>query len=70
MQRAESINGIVDFGLRIGKEAVPSKGAFTVEINLEVTPASGAVDLSIQGPAETILRKIEDLLGTFDTMHT
>jgi NAD-dependent deacetylase len=30
-------------------------GAFTVEINLDETPASGAVDLSIRGPAEEIL---------------
>jgi NAD-dependent deacetylase len=38
------------------------RGAFTVEINLEETPASGAVDLSIQGPAEVVLQKVEDLL--------
>lgn len=38
------------------------RGAFTVEINLEPTPASGAVDLSIQGPAEEILQKAENLL--------
>jgi NAD-dependent deacetylase len=41
-----------------------SKGAFTVEINLEATPASGSVDLSIQGPAEEILQGVEDLIGT------
>ena len=28
------------------------RGAFTAEINLEPTPASGVVDLAIQGPAE------------------
>ncbi len=39
-----------------------SRGAFTVEINLEETPASGFVDLSIQGPAEVIIQKIEDAL--------
>ena len=38
------------------------RGAFTVEINLESTPASGAVDLSIQGKAEEILQKVEDQL--------
>ena len=38
------------------------KGAFTVEINVEVTPASGTVDLSIQGPAEEILQKVEIVL--------
>jgi NAD-dependent deacetylase len=40
-----------------------SKGAFTVEINLEDTPASGSVDLSIQGPAEIVLQKIENLIN-------
>ncbi len=40
-----------------------SKGAFTVEINLEETPASGTVDLSIQGPAEIVLQQIEDVLA-------
>ena len=39
-----------------------SRGAFTVEINLEATPASDMVDLSLQGPAEVILQKVEDLL--------
>ncbi|MEJ2246273.1 MAG: NAD-dependent deacylase [Acidobacteriota bacterium] len=38
------------------------RGAFTVEVNLEATPASSAVDLSIQGPAEEVLQKVEDLL--------
>jgi NAD-dependent deacetylase len=37
-----------------------ANGAFTVEINLEATPASDHVDLSIQGPAEAILSEIED----------
>ena len=35
-----------------------AKGAFTAEINLEVTPASSAVDLAIQGNAELILPEI------------
>jgi NAD-dependent deacetylase len=39
-----------------------SRGAFTVEINLEATPASEMVDLSIQGAAEVILQKIEDVI--------
>jgi len=38
------------------------RGAFTVEVNLEATPASSTVDLSIKGPAEDILQKVEDLL--------
>lgn len=43
-------------------DAAHRRDAFTAEINLEATPASGAVDLSIQGPAEEILQKVEDLL--------
>jgi NAD-dependent deacetylase len=39
-----------------------SKGAFTVEINLETTPASEMVDLSLQGRAEVILQKVEDAI--------
>lgn len=39
-----------------------SGGAFTVEINMEATPASDTVDLSLQGPAEVILQKVEDML--------
>ena len=39
------------------------RGAFTVEINLEATPASGFVDLSAQGPAEVVLQQVEDLLS-------
>jgi len=34
------------------------RGAFTVEINLDSTPASAAVDLAIQGPAEDILPRL------------
>jgi NAD-dependent deacetylase len=40
-----------------------ANGAFTVEINLEETPASNYVDLSIQGPAEVLLQKIENLIS-------
>ncbi len=34
-------------------------GAFTVEINPEETPSSDEVDLSIRGPAETVLPEVE-----------
>lgn len=37
------------------------QGAFTVEVNLEATPASGTLDLALQGPAEEILPAIEEL---------
>jgi NAD-dependent deacetylase len=39
-----------------------SRGAFTVEINPEATPASGSVDLAIQGRAEEVLPELERLL--------
>jgi NAD-dependent deacetylase len=39
-----------------------AQGAFTVEINPEPTPASGSVDLAIQGPAEFVLPKVDALL--------
>jgi NAD-dependent deacetylase len=35
------------------------RGAFTVEINLDPTPASSAVDVTLQGPAEAILADID-----------
>lgn len=38
-------------------------GAFTVEINVESTEASGAVDVAIERPAETVLPEIADRLG-------
>jgi NAD-dependent deacetylase len=38
------------------------QGGFTVEINPEATPSSGAVDLAVQGPAETILQEVENAL--------
>jgi NAD-dependent deacetylase len=31
------------------------RGAFTAEVNLDATPASGAVDIAVAGPAEKIL---------------
>jgi NAD-dependent deacetylase len=38
--------------------AAKQKGAFTVEINPEATPATDAVDLPLRGPAEQILPEI------------
>jgi NAD-dependent deacetylase len=38
------------------------RGAFTAEINLEATPASGAVDLAIYGPADQLLPNIAQRL--------
>jgi NAD-dependent deacetylase len=43
-------------------EEARSRGAFTVEINLESTPASEMVDLSLQCAAEDMLQKIEHRL--------
>ena len=40
------------------------QGAYTVEINLEATPASKSVDLAIHGPAEDLLGRLEDILLT------
>jgi NAD-dependent deacetylase len=39
-------------------------GAFTVEINLEPTPASGNVDVSLQGSADQILLAIDEHRAT------
>ena len=39
--------------------AAKKKGAFTVEINPEATPASNTVDLVLRGPAEMVLPKID-----------
>jgi NAD-dependent deacetylase len=35
------------------------RGAYTVEINMESTPASGLLDLALQGPAEELLADCE-----------
>jgi NAD-dependent deacetylase len=40
-----------------------SRGAFTAEINLEQTPASSVVDLSILGAAEEVLPRLDRLLA-------
>jgi NAD-dependent deacetylase len=39
-----------------------ARGAFTVEVNLEPTPASSLLDVALQGPAELILPEIEKLM--------
>ena len=38
-------------------------GAWTVEINPELTPATRRVDMAIQAPAEAVLAKVERLLA-------
>ena len=40
------------------------RGAYTVEINLEATPASASVDLALHGPAEDLLGRLENILLT------
>ena len=39
-----------------------SRGAYTVEMNIEPTPASGLLDLAIRGPAEEVLDHVERLI--------
>jgi NAD-dependent protein deacetylase/lipoamidase len=39
-----------------------ARGAYTVEINVEATPASRLLDLAIEGPAEETLDELEKLL--------
>jgi NAD-dependent deacetylase len=41
-----------------------SRGAFTVEINIEATPASAEVDLTLHQPAERALAEIDTLLAS------
>ena len=41
-----------------------ARGAFTAEINLEPTPASSVVDLSILGGAEEVLPALDQLLAS------
>jgi NAD-dependent deacetylase len=38
------------------------RGAFTVEINVEKTPASAMLDLALEGPAEEVLEHVERLI--------
>jgi NAD-dependent deacetylase len=44
--------------------AARTRGAFTAEINLEPTPASSLVDLSILGAAEQVLPALDQLLAS------
>ncbi len=39
-----------------------SRGAYTIEMNIEPTPASDRLDLSVRGPAEEILDHVERLI--------
>jgi NAD-dependent deacetylase len=38
------------------------RGAYTVEMNIESTPASGLLDMALQGPAEELLDHVERLI--------
>jgi NAD-dependent deacetylase len=40
------------------------RGAFTVEMNIEPTPASAELDLALEGPAEELLASCEQWLNT------
>ena len=39
-----------------------ARGALTVEINPDATPATGGVDLVLAGPAEVVLDRVERIL--------
>jgi NAD-dependent deacetylase len=39
-----------------------ARGAFTAEINMDETPASGLVDMSLRGPAEEIVPALNQLI--------
>lgn len=39
-----------------------ARGAYTVEINVEATPASRLLNVALEGPAEQTLDKLEALL--------
>ena len=39
-----------------------ARGAYTVEINPDATPATGGVDLALAGPAEEVLDRVENTL--------
>ena len=49
--------------------AAKERGAYTVEINIEATPASERLDLSLQGPAEGVLDNIERALLAHRLQH-
>jgi NAD-dependent deacetylase len=40
-----------------------ARGAYTIEINVEATPASEQLDLALQGPAEEILDNLDRQMG-------
>jgi len=40
-----------------------SRGAYTVEMNIEATPASGGIDLSIRGTAESVLPDVSRIIS-------
>jgi NAD-dependent deacetylase len=40
-------------------DAAGARGAYTVEINPDATPATGDVDLVLAGPAEAVLDRVE-----------
>jgi len=40
-----------------------ARGAYTVEMNMEATPASSLLDLVLQAPAEEVLHHLEQLLS-------
>jgi NAD-dependent deacetylase len=71
--RAASEAASCDLFLAVGTSAVvypaaalaaeaASRGAFTVEINPEATPATAAVDLAIPGAAEQVLDSVEKVV--------
>jgi NAD-dependent deacetylase len=39
-----------------------ARGAYTVEMNVEATPASRSLDLALQGTAEELLHNLETLV--------
>jgi NAD-dependent deacetylase len=43
-------------------DAAAARGAWTVEINPDATPATGSVDQALSGPAEAVLDRVERLL--------
>lgn len=49
-------------------ERARSRGAYTVEINTESTPATGAVDLVLTGPADEILARVDQRLEPIRSM--
>jgi NAD-dependent deacetylase len=74
VERATQAAATCDVFLTVGTSAVvypaagfariaQARGAFTAEINLESTPASPLVDVSILGPAEDVLPTIDRLLS-------